>query len=131
MCVWTEKKKIEKLRYMHDNPMIREFVKHPLSGHGAAIVSTPSAAPECLPWIIRGVSTYRSDRPILPDKPRRGGWGTRRDQGRGGMACHALETQCAHRYKLSMQNRSGRAHGPPGETNLLAFISVRLRIYRL
>ena len=27
--VWTEKKKIEKLRYMHDNPVIRELVKHP------------------------------------------------------------------------------------------------------
>ena len=28
--VWTEKKKIEKLRYMHDNPVIRELVKHPV-----------------------------------------------------------------------------------------------------
>ncbi len=27
--VWKEEKKIEKLRYMHDNPVIRELVKHP------------------------------------------------------------------------------------------------------
>src|SRR5207245_1623812 len=47
-----------------------------LMGNGTAIVATPWATLECSPW-IRGVSTYRSDRPTLPDKPRRGGWGTR------------------------------------------------------
>jgi putative transposase len=38
--VWTTKKRVEKLRYMHRNPVKRDWRKRPSSGAGAVIVST-------------------------------------------------------------------------------------------
>ena len=38
--VWTRKKRVEKLRYMHRNPVKRGLVENPWTGRGAAFVTT-------------------------------------------------------------------------------------------
>ena len=40
--VWTEHKRIEKLRYMHRNPVKQAWSSSPSSGRGAAFATTPS-----------------------------------------------------------------------------------------
>jgi hypothetical protein len=41
--VFSEKKRVEKLRYMHRNPVARRLVLTRNSGTGAAIATTPAA----------------------------------------------------------------------------------------